>query len=520
MRSIIKTGFVLFLIFFTLSSCRKDPSWDVSLKTPLFNASLGIEDLVGDTMIQINPDSSVTVVFDKELFSLSADSIVSVPDSLYYTHFIIPIGILAPPGALVLQKTESKYYDMDGAQLTEMKVKSGKLVIRAYNYVGDDAFIEYSLDNSSLNGSPVKVSGLIPSFNNTGNFLYDEYDVSGMTLNLRGSYLHCNSLTSTIKVYANPYATNPVQINYGDSIDILVEFQDIVLDYARGYFGQHAFDENDVSDFDIFGDLDIESIDLENIDMSVEIENSIGADASFQLTHLDGYGQSTVSLVSNWVGKTINLTRAIENPPYSGNITPSTLLMDFSGDNVEDFIENMPSSLAYGMKGEINPLGNISSGNDFVYFGKGFKAIAHMEIPLNLAFSNLTMRDTIEYELNRNESYISESILYLDVSNGFPLSASFKIYLLDNNNTAIDSITPDNIISAAPVDGSGRVTEPIISHLEIYLNTSQTQNLYDAEKAVIEAVFNTGNSGQKVRFYSDYKLLFSVSGLFDYHINS
>ncbi|PLW93426.1 MAG: hypothetical protein C0592_06120 [Marinilabiliales bacterium] len=515
---------ILSLVFATLvllaSSCRKDPSWDVSVKTPLFNSNLGIEDLVTDSLIQINPDSSVSVIFNQELFALTADSIIGVPDSLYYMHFIIPIGLQAPPGALVMEKTESKHYDMDGAKITEMKIKSGNLVVRAFNYVGDDAFIEYSLDNSLLYGSPVMVSGLIPSFPVTGEHLYQEFDISGMYLDLRGSYLHCNALTSTLKVYANPYATSPVVINYGDSIDILVEFQDIVLDYARGYFGQYEFDEADITEFDIFEDLSIDAIDLDNVDMTVEIINSIGTDASFQLKHLEGIGQSTVALNSPWVGKTINIARAIENPPGSGIISPSTLTMDFSGSNVEEFIENLPSTLSYGMKGQLNPLGNISTGNDFVFFGQGFKAMARMEIPLNIAFSNLMLIDTVEFDLTHSESYIHESILYLDVSNGFPLSVSFRIDLLNEANSIIDSLIPDSDVQSAPVDGSGRVTEPLISHIEIYLNEIQTMHLYDAKKAVITAVFNTGSAGQKVKFYADYRLIFSVSGLFDYHIDS
>lgn len=520
MRLFLKLSFLSFIILLVISSCRKDPSWDVSVKTPLFKAILGIEDLIGDSLIEVNPDSSLTLVFDQELFSLTADSIVSVPDSLYYMHFVLPLSLQAPPGALVMQKTESKYYDMEGAQLTEMKIRSGNLVIRAYNYVGDDAFIEYSLDNSILNGSPVVVSGLIPSYVNTGEYLYEEFDVSGMYLNLRGSYLHCNSLTSTIKVYANPYATSPVQINYNDSIDILVEFQDIVLEYARGYFGQHEFEESNISEFDMLADIGIDAIDLDNVSMIIEVENKMGADASFQINYLIGQGLSNVALNSSWIGRSINLTRAIESPAYSGIISPSTILMNLTNDNVEEFIENLPSSLSYGLKGSINPLGNISSGNDFVYYGQGFKAVAHIRIPLKISFSNLTLSDTVDYYLNRNESYLTESILYLNISNGFPLSTSFKIYLLDEMNMVLDSIIPSAEIAAAPVDASGRVIEAQITNIEIILNELSTSYLYDAKKAVFKAVFNTGPSGQQVLFYSDYKLIFSVSGLFDYHINS
>ncbi len=512
-------GFLLLIILLALSSCRKDPTWDVLVKTPLLKANLNIDNIVDDSITKVNPDSSVTIAFDKVLFSLPPDSIITIPDSLYYANYLIPLTINVPPGTLVINETKSKYYKMGGAKITDLKFKSGKIAFRVFNHVEGNAYIEYSINNSLFNGSPLTMSGIAPSYINTGETLYKEIDISGLELDLRDFYLHCNAITSTFKVFADPNATSLIPVHANDSINVLIEFKDVVIDYARGYFGNHELNVEDLSELNIFKNIDIEAIDVENVKMNIDVENYFGADASFEIKYLKGIGKDSVALNSNWIGNPINIIRANESPALSGNVNPSSLHLDFSNDNIEEFIENVPKSIKYSVEGKLNPLGNISSGNDFAYSGKGFNATAHIEVPLNIAFTNLALRDTIDFDIEKKDSYINESILYLKINNGFPLSVSFKILLADENNNVLDSILPNANVQAAPIDLSGKVTAPHISNIEIPLNESQTNNLYQSKKAIIKANFNTGSSGEKINIYANYKLLFFISGLFDYQIN-
>ena len=502
-----------------LASCAKDPSWDVDVRTPVFSTSLGVNDLIADSMLIENPDTSLTFVLDLDLFNITTDTFVNMPDSLYYSHYIMPLGITVPPGTLVIQKTESKYYDLGGAQLTQMRIKSGTLNIRAYNYVGDAAYIEYSLDNSILNGAPVMVSGTVPSYPVTGEYLETQFDVSGMYLDLTQSYAHCNSLKSTIKIFANPDATTNVVINYNDSIDILVEFKNIVIDYSRGYFGKHIVSSSSTESFPYIEDLGIDYLDMDNIAMTLTMENYLGADATFFINELSGHGLTDISLSSEWIGKPINLPRATENPAFSGNVTPSVFEMDFNTSNVEAFFENLPNTIFYDLSGTLNPLGNVSTGNDFVYYGQGLRGRIHAEIPMNIAIQGLMLSDTLDYELNKSESFITQSDLFLDISNGFPLSASIKIYLANEAGTVIDSIIPTSDIPSGAVDATGKVVAPAVKQLKIILDESQTSHLYDCKKAIISAKLNTGGSaGQKVKFYPWYKFDVIVTGLFNLYI--
>lgn len=511
--------FLVVVATLLLGSCAKDPSWDVDIHAPVFNTSLGMNDLIADSLLMQNPDSSLTFVFDYDLFSITTDTFVSLPDSLYYAHYAIPIGILAPPGTLVLSKTESKYYDLDGALLTEMRIKSGKLSIRAYNYVGDAAYIEYTLDNSLLNGVPVELTGTIPSYPVTGQHLETEVDVSGMYLDLSQSYMHCNSLKSTLKVYANPDASGPVQINYNDSIDILVEFKDIVIDYTRGYFGQHYISTTGTDDFPYLEDLGLSYLDIENIDMTLTLQNYLGVDASFNLSNISGNGITDVALTSEWIGRTIFLQRASEQPPFSGNVSPSEFEMDFSAANVEAFFENLPSVVSYNLTGVINPMGNVSAGNDFVYYGQGLNGHIHAEVPMKLSLAGLILRDTIPYELHRSDQFLNGCELTLQLENGFPLQAEFALYLLDQNGMVQDSIFPDQMIPSGIVDASDVVTAPSLTTLKILLDAQQTTHLYDCRSVVVQAILATGGAGgQKVTFYPHYTLNMIVTGLFNLHV--
>ena len=102
----IKHLFALLIIAAALlTSCADEPSWDVDVRTPVFSTSLGVNDIIADSNLLINPDTSLTFIFDYNLFSITTDSFVNMPDSLYYVHYVIPFGLQAPPGALVLPRT-------------------------------------------------------------------------------------------------------------------------------------------------------------------------------------------------------------------------------------------------------------------------------------------------------------------------------------------------------------------------------------------------------------------------------
>jgi hypothetical protein len=71
----------LLLVF--LSSCRKsfDTAWDTDLLSPILHGELTIEDLVPDSIRQINADQSVDLIYQNTIFDLKITDLVEVPDT-------------------------------------------------------------------------------------------------------------------------------------------------------------------------------------------------------------------------------------------------------------------------------------------------------------------------------------------------------------------------------------------------------------------------------------------------------
>ncbi|MGD0711851.1 MAG: hypothetical protein ABR968_11815, partial [Bacteroidales bacterium] len=61
------------ILIISLFSCRKDPgkaSWDVSVMAPLIKTSLSLNNLLTDSLIQVNPDTSLKIVYDNTLYNV------------------------------------------------------------------------------------------------------------------------------------------------------------------------------------------------------------------------------------------------------------------------------------------------------------------------------------------------------------------------------------------------------------------------------------------------------------------
>lgn len=71
----------LFLIIITvlLSSCfkkKESVTWDAKVLTPIAHSSLGVENLISDTLYRVESDSSMTLVSHQNLYELKIDSLV------------------------------------------------------------------------------------------------------------------------------------------------------------------------------------------------------------------------------------------------------------------------------------------------------------------------------------------------------------------------------------------------------------------------------------------------------------
>jgi len=165
-----------------------------------------------------------------------------------------------------------------------------------------------------------------------------------------------------------------------------------------------------------------------------------------------------------------------------------------------------------------NPMGNISSGNDFVYYNNPLKAILDMEIPLSLIASNLTLTDTVDFDLGENTGTIESGTLSLYADNGFPFSAQVQLYLLNDNMQVTDSLLFPDMITAPALNGNYMVIRPARSVIQIPLPGEKISRLYQTKKMRVVARFNTAGAGHHVKIYEQYRLDLKLTGDFSYMI--
>src|SRR5690606_23922246 len=145
----------------------------------------------------------------------------------------------------------------------------------------------------------------------------------------------------------------------------------------------------------------------------------------FEVSSINTQKNTTVLLETNQL-QNINLTRAFHQPNQSPPYRAVGLVkkINSSNSNVTDFLSNFPNQIGYSAQIEVNPLGNISGGNDFIYRGSGIDLSVDIVVPLSFDAKNLVLQDTAEYTLSPDAFYdnINGGFFKLVATNTYPFS--------------------------------------------------------------------------------------------------
>lgn len=517
---------VLLIVLITINvSCRKDfsPSWETNLLVPIANTNLTINNIITDSLISENPDNSLSLVFRNDIYTFSPDSIFSFPDTITSKIYNVPLVLTIPPGQTIISLSEVNKLKFGSSDIIFGTIKSGKVSFKVINQLKEGVICNYKIPSATRYGSTFEINEYIPS-NNGSNAFIKKYDISDFEIDFRGpNFNSSNRIMTSFTVTTDPNG-NPLQTNPQDSLMIFVTFENLQIQYAKGYFGQtnHSFGP-DTNYFNLFKNITGGNISLNSIKALMSVENAFGIDASVILNNLTAINTRTnqsVSLTSQLIGKPLNMTRAIETGINSTPVHPSYYSYNLSDGNIIKLIENMPDYISYSANIYINPLGNVSGGNDFVYYGNGLKTYLDFELPLSLIANNLSLADTVDFNLGSSIDKINDGILYLNTDNGFPFSADIKLYLLDENNNINDSLTTTEKIQAANINANNIVSSSKKTNVKIHISADKAEKLKNSKKMIIKIIFNTASQSNHLKLFSHYRLNIVVSADFKYIFNT
>lgn len=530
-----KTSKVLLIsLSVVLFSCRKEmgkPSWETQLLVPIVKASLDINNLLPDSILQANPDSSLKIVYNNDIYSLTMDTLFKIEDTTLFQGYALPIQQTLSSGINFINNATNTTYQLPGVELRKVIIKSGKVEYTIKNKVHHIMDFTYSIPGATFNGNPFTINISVPAAVGSVPGIFSQiYDLAGYSMDLTGS-LHnqVNTIYTSLQAKISNDQPSNVVVNPQDSLVITNTFSDIVPYYALGYFGANTFNLGpSESDFSIFKRIVGGHLSLEDVNINFKIENPIGIDARMNVGNLYSRNSRTGTIVNlssgTLINRPININRAAESVSGMGNVFPTyaNFPLNAGNSNIKPFIENLPDKLGYIISIFTNPLGNVSGSNDFIYSDKLLKVGLNMEIPLSLVASNLTLVDTLGLNIvsTSGTQNIHSGTITLFADNGFPFDAKLQAYLLNENNMIADSIFGyTGTIDEAPVNTNLRAIGKKLTKIAIPINEAKMSLLYSTKKIALKVKFNTASQPDYIKIYSDYTLDINIVGDINYTVN-
>lgn len=484
------------------SSCERRiglASWELGITAPLVQGSLDLGDLVQSDILSSDNSGLLHIRVQDTLIRLGLDTLIGIPDTTLTSEFTIPIGgIPWPPGVPFYSDTIQTTFDLDEVELTFAEVRSSLFDVALENDLKERILVRYKIVSATQAGDTFELEEFVEAKST-----YEgEFNLDGYSLDLRGLQgQRVNTIVALVEAIIDPELTENYIFSAGESFNLSTTFRELIPQYATGYFGQQEISYEDSIEVNLFRSIGFESADIVDFDVNLTIDNGIGSDLLLTIDKLSSSrdGEEVV-LEHPIVDEVQTFGRAVNLYDPSDPVKHIQKQISFNADNsnLDALLELKPTALAYDLDLEINPLGNISLGNDFVYYGHDLSVSLDLDVPLKVGVAGLTLNDTFDVNLDSMASVDDrlQSLLFrVYLSNGYPFDAELNLLLLDENGAPLIDITPDpNTIAAAAVDGSGKVITIEDSYLEFSLTGEDLSKIGQISSLAINASLDTYNA--------------------------
>lgn len=461
-----KSIYFFALLVILVSACRREEPtvWDIQVASPLAEGRITWSDLIADSLRETDENGVMHLIYQSDFFDVDMDTLIRLDDTTIVNSFTPgfnggPLNV--PAGFSLIELEENITLGISNAEIREVRINAGTLRYTLTSYVEGPLSVAYHLpgvlfpDGTNLQLLAETEAGSIE----IPYTLQGEEDLSGVSIDLQGvNGSSFNRIASMLNVAISSSAGGTVPVYGNDSVTVELTFEDVVISYGRGYFGNQETTVETLVDFSPFI-ASVGSIELEELSLSAAITNTLGADLRITIDEFSGLANGTSTTLSHeLIGQPINLTRALDNGNGSLEVSSFEVVIDESNSNIATLVGSIPSEIAVNASVDLNPLGDISGGNDFIYTDQAFEASLALDIPLCLSSAGLWLQDSLSIAPFQSELNVEPTLTFI-ITNGFPLAvealdATFhsilgeSFQLVTNMNIAsgnyfsIDALTP------------------------------------------------------------------------------
>ncbi|MFN6378056.1 MAG: hypothetical protein ACK4WD_02190 [Flavobacteriales bacterium] len=496
-------------------SCRKDDTtWNTDVSVPLFRGELQLNDIIADSLLMTDENGLWSLIYKGNISDLNFDSLAQIPDTTVSESFKVPFNsgsITLPAGASIINVTRDIEFDIpNGVQLKRVRMKSGTLQYRVVNYINGYMTSVFSLPGLLNEGVPLLINAATPpAQSDIPGVAQGSYDLENFEFDLRGSAGSSFNevfVEATVSVAADAPTSAVVQGQ--DSVVVELSFIDAVVEYATGYFGQHTYVINE--DEPLFEGVNLPegSLALERASLTLDIVNNVGVDARLNLNSVASVsGANSIDLTYAPFNQPILLTRALDNG-WGVYPTSYSYSANESNSNLPQWIGNLPQQLSLQGELTLNPLGNISGSNDFIYTENPIELDYEVQVPLRFATESIILSDTLDISAEIEEDFYGS--LELLVDNQYPFSIFVDLILL---NTVTDEefiLGLNQQVRAGIQTPNSSEVSAVGSILSFPVNEVIFEKLKENHRMIVRGKITTPNYPEMVGLYDHYKMIYSA----------
>ena len=503
---------ITFLIVTTRCTKWEEISWDVGISGPLLKTSIDIHDIIPDSFLAGDCYNRAYIDFRQKVYELTQDTLFNMDQSLTSLAYNLPVNLTIQPGQQIIKTSEETVFSFHDAEIRKIKVDKGEVRIRITNPVKEPVVFDYTIPGATRNGIPFSAKVTVPA-GTVSQKGVKEWDVNidGYDLDLTGlSGFEANTIFVTIDAVIDPSA-NAVLVTPADTLTIDATFKSLMIAEAYGYFGNHRITSGTQSvQLKIFDFFTGGSLEIDSVSASLVVSNGAGIDVRIVMNSIgvinSGINQA-ISLADPFIGVPVNLGRATMNS-VTGEVTAQEHRFVFNPTTIRSMIELMPDKLEYDIEFEINPLGNVSFGNDFLKSSSPLNTWLEMSAPIAFSAKGLTFSRIVDFSFKTEE--VKNGSLFLITENSFPFDARVSLRMIDDAGLIIDSLLPAGTVIAGNLLHPDLIL-PVRSVIEVPCDHRRINNLLRTRKMEIEVILDTKPDGTIVRLKSDYHMKVVVS---------
>jgi len=409
-------------------------------------------------------------------------------------------------------------YNLRGPLFKSFIIRSGEIDFKTTSSIKDTIHMTYSIPGATKNGQPINEYLNVPPAGGTSVTIYDSFKLNGYNADLTGK--HKDSFNTFFNILtARIDSTGKLEsLSLADSIYIYYGLFHVLPEYALGFLGTKSYTVGPQStDFNFFKNVTVNKLTIPKLNVNLQISNGIGAPVSGVIKSITAYNSKTNQSVPLKCSKYINVPISLPAAKDTNSLSIIELPLNNLNSNINNLLEILPDKLLYLLSFTVDPNGNTSNYNDFIYYGSTVAANLNMQLPLQFGAEGLLLEDTMNANLTNNVdvSKVQDGTLHINLTNGYPLSAKIQLYILDNNNKITDSLLSNtsNTIPAGSPDITNKI--PGTGTVNVNLSQRQWQEISDKKRIILKVILNTYKN-QVVKIYSNSHITAKLTADFRY----